>query len=210
MLIRFLIIASFFFIVVFESESYNFNIGFDGGLTIPYETTIVGSIKQILEKNGLSLPENGDFGNPDKTGYGLNIKLNYKLTNQFDLTSIFGYWYYDNLNKYGLFTLKTLPFNIGIRYSFPVYFFYGFYGIESLVYLNLSDLTSTVEFGGNKYDVSFSDKFTLYGLSPLFGFSLPMTSYLHIESYHKISLIFRKTYKNLLYFNFFIGIRYLI
>lgn len=197
----------FSFISFIKLNAGTFKVTFDGGITFPYETTIVGSIQKLLEKNGFSLPENGDFGNPDKIGQGFNTNLNFGLNKKFELRFTIGYWHYDNLNKYGLFILKTFPLNFGLQYDYPISIFKGIIGFESLLYYNISNLTSTVEIQGNKFDVRFSDKFALIGFSPFFGIGLGINEIIDVEFCHKVAFIFREKYKNMLYFNFFLGLK---
>lgn len=196
--------------IVIISKANSIGLSIDGGITFPYETTIVGSISQLLEKNGLSLSEDVDYGNPDRIGFGFNANAKILLTSRFRLTSFIGYWVYDNLNNFGLFTLKTIPLNFGLQYDYPLGILKGLIGFEQLLFYNISNISSTVMIGDKTYDVSFSEKFTLFGISPLFGFYIPITNNLQIEIYHKLALIFRKKYKNMLYFNVFIGFTYFI
>lgn len=195
---------------VIISKANSIGLSIDGGITFPYETTIVGSISQLLEKNGLSLSEDADYGNPDRIGFGFNANAKILLTSKIRLTSSIGYWVYDNLNNFGLFTLKTIPLNFGLQYDYPLGILKGFIGFEQLLFYNISNISSTVIIGDKPYEVNFSEKFTLFGISPLFGFYIPIINNLQIETYHKLSLIFRKKYENMLYFNVFIGFRYYI
>lgn len=196
--------------IVATSEARSIGLSIDGGITFPYETTIVGSISQLLEKNGLSLSEDADYGNPDRIGFGFNANTKIFLLKCLRLTSTVGYWVYDNLNNFGLFTLKTIPINLGLQYDYPLGVLKGFAGIEQLFFYNISNIRSTVVIDGKTYEVLFSNEFTLFGISPLFGFYFPISTNLQIETYHKLALIFRKKYKNMLYFNVFIGFRYYI
>ncbi|MGQ9818480.1 MAG: hypothetical protein ACUVQ1_00930 [Candidatus Kapaibacteriales bacterium] len=195
-------------ITIFEAHSIGISI--DGGITFPYETTIVGSISQLLEKNGLSLSEDADYGNPDRIGLGFNANVKFFLTSNIQLTSSIGYWVYDNLNDFGLFTLKTIPLNLGLQYDYPLGVLRGFVGFEHLFFYNISNISSNIMIGDKQYNVSFSDKLNLFGIAPIFGFSFPILANLQVETYHKLALIFRKKYKNLLYFNVFLGFRYYI
>ncbi len=191
----------------FQSRA-NFNIGAEGGLTLPYETTIVGSIGALLNKNGLELDKTADYGNPNRIGLGGNIVAQLPINFVFSVTGTFGVWYYRNLNNFGLFTLHTLPINFGLRYNYKIFSIVGFYALETLTFLNFSRIESDINIGEEKYFVVFKDHFLLLGISPIMGFTINLSEKLLFELSFRTSYIFRQVADDMLYFNIFGGFRY--
>lgn len=199
-------------IISFAYSKANFYILTKGGITIPYETTIVGSIEKLLNKYGLELPADGDFGNPNRLGFGMNYSNGYNLTNSFSVTLTTGYWYYRNLNKYGLFTFKTIPFNIGIEHRILEFTDLKFLaGFEFPLFYNIARIESEISIPGNEklQRVIFSDNFLLYGLNFNSLIEYLISERFSLNFSQIISYIPRSN-KPLLYFNYFFGFKYWI
>lgn len=190
----------------------NFYLLTKGGITIPYETTIVGSIEKLLNKYGLELPADGDFGNPNRLGFGMNYSSGYNFTNSFSVTLTTGYWYYRNLNKYGLFTFKTIPFNLGIEHNILEFAHLKFVaGLEFPFFYNIALIESEVSIPGNDklQRVIFSDNYLLYGLNFTSLIEYLFSERLSLNFSQIISYIPRSN-KPLLFFNYFLGLKYWI
>ena len=180
------------------------------GLTLPYETTIIGTIENLLKKYGLELPPDGDFGKPNRIGWGLNFSAGSTIFNKFQMSLNIGIWKYHNLNQYGLFKLKTIPINVGIEYRLLEFSpFNLFLGVEFPLFLNYTSIESEVKLPGKNTPqiITFLDNYSLYGLNFASNIDLNLIKSLDLSISQIISFIPR-TNKPLLYFNYFIGLKY--
>ena len=201
----------FLFLSTLTTQSIGYvYISSTAGITFPYETTIIGTIENLLNKYGLELPSDGDFGKPNRIGWALNFSAGYAFFTKFHTTIKTGIWKYHNLNQYGLFKLQTVPINIGVEYQVLQLSPFNFlFGVEFPLFLNYTSIESEVYLPGNLKPqvITFLDNYLLYGLNIVSNINLAFLKSLYLTVSHKISYIPR-TNKPLLYFNYFLGLKF--